>query len=197
MDKRHIQKFKHHHMYMQIHTNKLLFPSHDDHVIGTCSSYQLNHKVDCIRTCPYDDGEQVEMFFLCTTPWNAIFTKSLWYLVNVIEQHIIYWFQNVPTPHQTSTWKVLELKTFSILMESYEQGQAYQPLYESMNEHKISNKKKLHSYGYCTQAKKIKHWMTTLWGQKNNCLFWIQRLCEFQSCIAHNPLLEDLEIIAC
>jgi len=123
MDKRHIQKFKHHHMYMQIHTNKLLFPSHDDHVIGTCSSYQLNHKVDCIRTCPYDDGEQVEMFFLCTTPWNAIFTKSLWYLVNVIEQHIIYWFQNVPTPHQTSTWKVLELKTFSILMESYEQGQ--------------------------------------------------------------------------
>ncbi len=83
------------------------------------------------------------------------------------------------------------------LMESYERGQAYQPLYESMNEHKISNKKKLHSYGYCTQAKKIKHWMTTLWGQKNNCLFWIQRLCEFQSCIAHNPLLEDLEIIAC
>jgi hypothetical protein len=48
-------------------------------------------------------------------------------------------------------------------MESYEQGgQAYQPLYESMNKHKISNKKKLHSYGYYTQAKKIKHWMTTL-----------------------------------
>jgi hypothetical protein len=48
-------------------------------------------------------------------------------------------------------------------MESYEQGgQAYQPLYENMNKHKISNKIKYHSYGYCSQTKKIKHWMITL-----------------------------------
>jgi len=56
--------------------------------------------------------------------------------------HLLWhWFQNLPTFYRTATWKVLELKPSSFIMESYEQGgQAYQPLYENMNKHKISNK---------------------------------------------------------
>jgi hypothetical protein len=32
------------------------FQDNDDCVIGTCYYCQLNHKVACIKTCPYDDG---------------------------------------------------------------------------------------------------------------------------------------------